>query len=355
VSWKDDARKRQKEKAGGNQLKLAEGENSVRLMPDKKDILKGGKMQSDEDKQHSPYREFNLHYGVGATKEKPNGYTVACGLDMAGDGECWLCQEKIPELKKLPKKAATAERIKRKEAVLMQASLYDGDAETFSNPKPWNVSAGGPKSLASRLANKLLNSKRNLLDPTKGHNINITRTGDGMNTRYPDVDVDESPTPLPIEILKKVVDLDTLVPEYDAEDQKAVYFGRKRKNEDEDEDEDDEDEGGDEETGEEEEESGEDSEEETEDSEEETGEEEEESSEDSEESEEESSEEETEGEEESSEAEDEEESGEEETEDEEEPEPAPKKKSAKAKPGSKEKTGKPAPAPAKPPVKKKKK
>src|SRR5215831_184959 len=123
ADWREEGRQRQKEKSEGAQIKMGEGANCVRVLPDKKDILPNGKV-GPKGCTHKPYREYNVHYGVG-----PDERTLACGYSIKGDGSCWLCDSKIPELEETgsPKKLQQVRRIQRKEAFLVQACNYDAD------------------------------------------------------------------------------------------------------------------------------------------------------------------------------------------------------------------------------------
>lgn len=235
--WRKKAKQRQNEKSAGDRINLVEGENCLRVLPDKKDIVNG---VPKKKLTHSPYREYCMHYGLG-TNEKG---AAACGYSIEGEGECWLCDVKIPELANNSKKAEKAERIGRKEAFLVQATMYEDGK--FGPPKPWSVSTGSglpgrqKDSLAVRVMSKLTGSKKDYLDPKKGYNLNIERSGTGLHTRYPSLEGDESPTEVPDTVLKKMVDLDTLIPVYDEDDIKAAYYGKERGRKAEDEDEDEE-------------------------------------------------------------------------------------------------------------------
>ena len=231
--WRQKGKERVKEKSEGNTLKLREGDNCIRIMPDKKDLLPDGKL-NPKGVQHSPVREFRIHQEVG-----PDKGMTGCGVSIDGEGKCWICHVKIPDLEKKGKHQLAAQ-LEAREKFVVQASRYDPDTQKFSAPKPWWVSSGAgipgksaTGTLAVRVYSKLASSKKDYVDPVKGYNLNIERTGEGMKTRYPSVEGDETPTKVPLEILKLVQDLDKLIPQYDEDDQKSLYFGRP-KEEDED-------------------------------------------------------------------------------------------------------------------------
>lgn len=233
ADWRTQGRTRVKEKSDGNTLKLKEGENCIRVLPDKKDLTPDGKL-GPKGIQHPPVREFRIHPDVGPDKGQ-----CTCGKSIDGSGECWLCDVKIPDLEKKGK-VTQAAAIEAREKFVVQASRYDPDTQKFSIPKPWWVSAGAgipgksaANSLAMRVYSKIVSSKKDHIDPNKGYNLNVERTGEGMKTRYPSVEGDESPSKVPIEILKLVKDLDKIIQPYSEDEQKSLYFGRPKQEEDE--------------------------------------------------------------------------------------------------------------------------
>lgn len=233
--WRDEAQKRVKEKGEGAKIKINNGANCIRALPDKADIDKDGKV-GPKGCIHKPYREFRMHYEVG-----PDKAALGCGIDISGEGECYLCSVKIPELEASnnPAKKELAKKIQAKEVFLMNACRFDPDTQKFSAAKPWTPSTGSGipgrqgESLAVRIFSRIAAGKKEYIDPNKGHNINITKTGEGLKTRYPEIEGDESPSKVPAEILKAMKSLDASVPVYDEEDMKAAYFGRPKKEDEE--------------------------------------------------------------------------------------------------------------------------
>ena len=96
ADWKKRAAERVKSLSEGNNLKLVSGENTIRVLPDKKDIMPDGRL-NPKGMEHSPVREFRMHYKVGPDKQ-----AVGCGKDVDGNGACWLCDKAIPTLAKNP-------------------------------------------------------------------------------------------------------------------------------------------------------------------------------------------------------------------------------------------------------------
>jgi hypothetical protein len=245
--WRKEAEKREKEKSSGSTLQIKEGDNSIRIMPDKKDILTDGKMNS-KGCLNSPYREFRMHEHVG-----PDDRSFRCGKNIEGKGKCWYCDVKLPELEKSTSTARRkmAANSFAREKFMVNASLFDSETNKFTKPKPWWISNGSGipgrqnKSLASKILKRIWNNNRkDVIDPKKGYNIYIEKTGSGINTRYTPPEVEEQSTIVPASILALVEDLDSLLPKYDPEFQKATYLGKpmpkdRDKEDEEDEDEDD--------------------------------------------------------------------------------------------------------------------
>ena len=338
--WRKEGQQRLKDKNSGTTLSIPEGEHSIRLMPNKKDILPGGKM-NPKGCENPPFLEFRLHEKVG-----PDEKSFRCGKDTNGRGKCWYCDVKLPEIEKSGKSSLrkmAANSIPRDKFVVI-ASLMDPKTEKLGKPKPWWISTGSGlpgrqgQSLAFKVHKRIMSRNKDVVDPKKGYNLFLEKTGSGIKTRYPQLEVEENMSIVPSSILALVPDLEESVFQYDSEVQKAIYLGkplpdRNAPKDDDEEDEDESDEESDDvEESEEESEDENDSEESDEDDSEEESEDEEESSEDEEESDEESedddedkeSEDETEDEDESEDASDDD-VEEEEDEEEEKPKPATKK------------------------------
>lgn len=224
MSWRDEARERVKEKTSGSSYKLADGDNSFRILQNKKGPT------------FSTFAEGRVHYGVG-TDEAMCG----CGKDIYGKGDCWLCDAAVPGLEKSPdpNKQAMAERIGPKEIFIVQVSPIDKDTGKFLKPKPWWVSTGrgtpgysnaARPTLAVQIMDRLSKGKKSYDDPVKGYNMNIMRhgTGKGKATQYGSFESDESPSVVPKEILAALQPLEEFLPKYNIEDQKACYYGKPR-------------------------------------------------------------------------------------------------------------------------------
>lgn len=230
AGWRDQANERLKEKKQGSTIALEEGDNCLRVCPDKKDILPDGKL-NPKGVQNLCYREFRVHRDVGPENSKR---TVACGCDILGKGKCWLCQVKIPELEANPNKRKLAQTIQAKEQFMVNASRFDPDAQKFTTIKPWWISTGSgipgrqSVSLAVRVFQKIVSEKKDYVDPNKGYNLNIERSGQGLKTRYVSVEGDDTKSVVPAALLAAMKSLDSFVPKYDEQEQKDAYFGRKR-------------------------------------------------------------------------------------------------------------------------------
>lgn len=233
MGWRDEARERVKEKQQGNTIKLVEGANCLRIIPNKKDLMPDGNL-NPKGILHKPYVEFRVHRNVG-----PDKVLCGCGIDIEGKGACWLCQRKLPELEgtNVRSKVLRAQEMQVQEQFLVQASRFDPDTQKFTPPKPWWVSTGSgipgrsSQSLAVRVHGKIAGSKKDYIDPVKGYNLNVERTGTSMKTRYPDVEGDDAPSKVPLPVLAAAKPLSDFVPRYDEEAMKAAYFGRPKEQE----------------------------------------------------------------------------------------------------------------------------
>ena len=231
--WRSAARERVKEKKQGASFKLVEGTNAFRILPNKKDITATGTIDPKKGLQYPPFLEFRVHRDVG-----PDKAFLACGHDIEGGGSCWLCDVKIPELEKIPTKRDQAFEIGPRESFLIQVSRIDGETGKFSMPKPFWVSngrgiVGRPAkrpTLATQVQSAILNSRKDFIDPVKGYNMYIERTGLGQkDTTYGSPEGDEKASKVPTAILLAVKSFEELVPAYDVEEQKSAYYGRPKK------------------------------------------------------------------------------------------------------------------------------
>jgi len=210
--WREEANQRYKDKASKGRFKLVEGENTLRILP---------RMKA---KSKVPFLEYLVHREVG-----PNKRFVRCGKTISGEGECWLCDHKIPSLEKSESSAKQkmAASLQPKEQFVVQVAVVDSDSGKMTGPYLWTVSTGGARSLAARLLGVLRSTKRDYIDPEKGYNLTIERTGTGkMDTVYGAPTPDEEPSEVPEKILNKAKPFSELIPAYSEEQQKAAYFGQ---------------------------------------------------------------------------------------------------------------------------------
>jgi hypothetical protein len=228
--WRKQGQESASNKKEGASLKLEEGTTCFRVMPDKADILPDGRYHP-KDGGHPPYREYRVHRHWG-----PDDALVACGKDIDGKGRCWGCDVIIPQLEKDPRKADTLKKVGPQEQFVIQASKFDVNTSKFKLPKIMYLSTGagipgkpGTNTVALRVLTKIVGTRKDYIDPIKGFNINVERTGQGLKTKYPSIEGDETPTKVPLAVIQAVVSLDTLLPRYDEEDMKSLWFGRPRR------------------------------------------------------------------------------------------------------------------------------
>lgn len=207
ADYKERAREREKQRKQSVWFKLAEGENTFRMLPTPKGTSSG-----------PVFTEYAVHREVG-----PKKVTVRCGKDVDGEGDCWLCDKKIPVLRDKGLDAR-AEALAPRDVLMIQVAKYDVESEKFSGPFLFTPS----KTLGDSLLRLIGSKKRTYEDPKKGFNLTVNRTGTGRNdTRYSSIETDEDPMPVDPEIIKKLKPFDQLkeIPEYSEAAQKAAYQG----------------------------------------------------------------------------------------------------------------------------------
>lgn len=217
--WRDKAKERLKEKMKKGRFKLGEGETTLRILPNARGADK------------TPFFEYYTHSDVG-----PNKRFMRCGKKIDDSGDCWICDNLIPKLRKSGNKAKVrrAEALEKKAQFVVQIAVLDTDTSKYTGPFLWAVSSGGAKSLAANVLRVLQSKKRDYVDPKKGYNLTIERTGTGKtDTRYGPLIPDEDSSKVPEKILAKLKTFSELVPGYSEEEQKAAYFGREEEEPDE--------------------------------------------------------------------------------------------------------------------------
>ena len=102
---------------------------------------------------------------------------MRCGVNPVDrEGECWLCDVKIPQLrKKGMEKRATA--LAPKPQFLVQVGKVDTNGK-MTGPFLFTPA----KTVADQLLASIFGSrKKSYVDPLKGYNLTIARTGTGRN------------------------------------------------------------------------------------------------------------------------------------------------------------------------------
>ncbi len=177
-------------------------------------------------KKHKfPWIEYGLHREVG-----PNKRTVRCGKDpVTGEGSCYMCDIYIPKLRKQGRDA-TATALEPRAVFLVQVAsvrVNDDESLSFSGPFLFTPSKGVAASLLQDVFSGG-RGKRDYLDPKKGFNITIPRTGTGKNdTKYGIMQADAEASAVPSSIIKKLKPFEELteIPLYSEAKQKAALQG----------------------------------------------------------------------------------------------------------------------------------
>jgi hypothetical protein len=211
-SYKDRARKMGVAKTEKSSITLKEGSNCLRVVP-----TPAGKTSPEV------VMEYQVHYEVG-----PNKITCTCGHAPDKKGHCYLCDKKKKELVKAGKQGR-AEKLEPKLVTVVQASIVteDDGKLNFSKAKIWRPTG---KTAGALLTQILASKKRDYVDPKKGYNINIERTGTSYKeTRYGPIEPDDESTRVPSSVLEDLKPFDQIIPAYDEDQQKAAYAGKEYK------------------------------------------------------------------------------------------------------------------------------
>lgn len=222
MDYRERARKRATERRTSIWYKLAEGDNTFRILP-----------TPASDTTDGVFIEYRMHRDVGPKKAR-----IRCGIDVSDEGKCWICDVLIPKLKKSGKGVRATALAPRDECAI-QICKVDSDG-SMTGPFIWTPS----KTVADQLIASVFGSKkRDYVDGKKGYNLTINRTGTGKNdTRYGIIEPDSDPSRVPAEILKKLKPFSELkeIPVYNEGAQKAAYTGQDATEEPEEEEESDE-------------------------------------------------------------------------------------------------------------------
>jgi hypothetical protein len=209
IDEREYARKRAEQRQQSSWYKLKEGDNCFRILP-----------TPPSDDVQTNWFEYAVHREVG-----PKKTTVRCGIDpVSGEGQCWICDKLIPHLKaKKLEQRATA--LAPRANVLIQVAKVDENGK-MTGPYLFTPA----KTLADQLLASIFGSrKRSYIDPVRGYNINVSRTGTGrLDTKYGMLEPDQDSTAVPKTLLAKVQPFSELkeVPVYSQAKQQAAYSGK---------------------------------------------------------------------------------------------------------------------------------
>lgn len=213
----DDPRARaarsRKEKTDRGRYKVTEGEHTIRILD-----------TPGDKKRHSPsqFIEYLNHMSVG-----PQNRAVRCGKNFRnGKGECWICDELIPKLRRKGKAQAASKLVPRA-TMAVQVAVPDKETGGWRGPLMLFASAGRTnRSLAYKLQGIIASTKRPYLDHKKGYNITFERQGTGMtDTTYSDPVAEDESTRVPKRITEELKPFVDVIPAYSRDRQKAAYYG----------------------------------------------------------------------------------------------------------------------------------
>lgn len=212
--YRERARKRAAERSAGFWYKLVPGDdgNTFRILPTPK-----------SKKTPAVFMEYGVHREVGKDKK-----TLRCGKDpVTGEGKCWLCDKKIPELEEAGKTSRASALVPQSVTIMQVAKVTgEGKKARFDGPYGFNPS----KKVGDLLIGKIIGSKkRDYVDPENGYNITISREGTGkLDTKYGPIEPDNDPTAVPETIIAKLKPFSEVkeIPAYNEEAMKAAYSGK---------------------------------------------------------------------------------------------------------------------------------
>jgi len=177
------------------------------------------------DPEAAPWEDYSIHRDVGPKKQM-----LRCGKDGVEPsltGRCYGCDVYLPKLLKQGK-GIRAAAMQRQAVIHMQVAKVeekDDGTKVFIGPMQFTPSKGVAGKL---LANVFGHKKRDLIDPEKGYNITISRIGTGkFDTEYGMLEIDDEPSAVPAEIMKKLKPFDEVkeIPVYDEKKWKLAIGG----------------------------------------------------------------------------------------------------------------------------------
>lgn len=230
MSWKDEIGGRYKDASQGAKATLSVGSNVFRLLcaaEAVEQMLAERKPYKDLLDKPRPYAEFRCHYNVGPKRQGVQNIH-ACGKDVDGQGECWICDVLIPQLlnSNVPAKRAQAQAMAAKVRMVVLISMVDRDTGRFGAPKPLFMDYGGGKSLYIRILSLLKETRCDYEDPDRGYNVSLERIGQGQGTTWMAPMPDPKPTRVPPQLLKAIKPLESYLYAYSKAEQEAAYNGR---------------------------------------------------------------------------------------------------------------------------------
>jgi hypothetical protein len=210
ADWRQETGRRLKEMDEGKSFKAPTGTTTIRILPG----------DNNPKTKARPYEEHWTHWNVG-----PNRVPVRCGKSIYGEGKCWLCDKTIPALRASKNKEhkKLADIYMPRESFVVQMAYWDATDKRWIGPKPWNVSTSLAKTLLAEW-----HQGTPLEHPVEGYNMNLTRTGTGMNsTRYPAFTRSANASPVSAKVMAKLKPLSEIIEEYSEADQKKAYYGQR--------------------------------------------------------------------------------------------------------------------------------
>lgn len=198
-------------------FKPAEGDNTIRILP-----------PTWDDAEHYGL-DIHVHYGIG-----PDNAAYLC-LDKMKHKPCPICEER--------KRAAAAgdtdyaDELRPQRRVLMYVLNREKERD---GALAWSIGGRMDQDISSLCVDRKSNAALEIDNPDEGYDLEFTRTGTGMKTRYSGMMVARRPSPLDNDKALDFVQEHPLPEQlvfYSYDHIKQAFAGTARKGKDDDEDE----------------------------------------------------------------------------------------------------------------------
>ena len=196
----------------GGRFRPPEGQSTIRVL------------ETPADKErNSPalFWEYQVHRNFG-----PHKRFARCGNEPGETGKCWLCRKAA----KLIKEGRTKEAAKLAPQLTLavQVAVLDKDLDEWIGPLIWEMGSGkSADAMGYKIRGVVCSDRRNYTDHKKGYDLDFSRKGTQLKTKWSDIDHADKPSKVDSGIVKKLKPfVDTDIAAYNEQWQKDAYYGR---------------------------------------------------------------------------------------------------------------------------------